>query len=159
MTLRQIRFAFMSALLLVTAAHADDTKKCNSPAPECERAIRQMLTGKLYLGVQVQELNPGVRVKSIAPDSPAQRWGLGEGDRLMSLNGHSLLRGDIKEFKRILSEIKEAGERASFVVERGGTLKRIDVRLEPYSKAQIDKVIAQHLAEAHSIVATTTPQP
>ena len=58
-----------------------------------------------------------------------------------------------------MSEIKEAGERASFVVERGGTLKRIDVRLEPYSKAQIDKVVAQHLAEAHSIVATTTPQP
>ncbi len=160
MNLRQIRFVFMSALLLATTAHADETqtKKCSAPAAECERAIRQMLSGRLYLGAQVEELNPGVRVKSIAPDSPAQRWGLGEGDRLMSINGHPLVRGDIKEFKRILSEIKEPGTRVSIIVVRGGILKKIDVRLEPYSKAQIDKIVEQHLAEAHT-VAATQPQP
>ena len=37
-------------------------------------------------------------------------------------------------------------------------LKKIDVRLEPYPKAQIDKIVAQHLAEAHSVIATQ-PQP
>ena len=65
MNLRQIRLVFMSALVLSTAAHADEnqTKKCNAPAAECERVIRQMLNGHLYLGALVEELHPGVRVK------------------------------------------------------------------------------------------------
>ena len=159
---RQIRFVFMSTLLLAISVYgADDaqTKKCNAPAAECERAIRSMASGRRYLGALVDELNPGLRITSIASDSPAQRGGLGEGDRLMAVNGHSLLRADIKEFKRIVSDAKETGW-LSIIVQRGGILKKVDVRLEPYTKAQIDKMVAQHMAEAHPQAATTTqPQP
>jgi hypothetical protein len=42
-------------------------------------------------------------------------------------------------------------------VQRQGVLKKLDVRLAPYTKAQIDKMVAQHLAQAHAI-ATTAPQ-
>jgi predicted metalloprotease with PDZ domain len=160
MHLRQIPFVFMSALLLATTAQAEErqAKKCSSSAMECERAIRSMASGRRYLGALVEEINPGLRVASIIPDSPAQRGGLGEGDRLMVINGRSLLRGDIKEFKRILSEAKENG-RLSITVARGGMLKGINVWLAPYTKAQIDKMVAQHLAEQHSQSATTQPQP
>src|SRR5436853_561702 len=123
MYLRQIRLVFMSALLLATVARADDLKKCNAPAAECERAIRTMAAGHRYLGALVEELNPGLRITAIAPESPAQRDGLGEGDRIMVVNGHPLLRGDSKEFKRILSEAKDTG-RVSMIVMRGGILKR-----------------------------------
>ena len=157
MHLRQIRFVFVSTLLLAVIAYADDIKKCNSPAAECERAIRQMLSARIYLGVQLEELNGGLRIKSIVPESPAQRGGLGEGDRLMVVNGQSLLKADIRFFKHIISDTKESG-RLSLIIERGGILKKIDVRLEPYPKAQIDKIVAQHLAEAHSVIATQ-PQP
>lgn len=150
----------MSALVLAASARADDsqTRKCNAPAGECERAIRSMASGRRYLGARVEEMNPGVRIASIIPESPAQRGGLGDGDRLMVINGHSLLRGDIKEFKRILSNAKETGW-LSIIVQRSGILKKVDVRLEPYSKAQIDKIVAQHMAESHSQAATTQPQP
>ena len=150
----------MSALLLAATAQAEErqAKKCNSSAMECERAIRSMASGRRYLGALVEEINPGLRVASIIPDSPAQRGGLGEGDRLMVINGRSLRYGDINEFKRILSEAKETG-RLSILVARGGILKKVDVWLAPYTKAQIDKMVAQHLAEQHSQSATTQPQP
>ena len=162
MNSRQIRFVFISALLLVATAHADDPKHskiCNAPAAECERAIRSLASGRRYLGALVENLNPGLRVTSIVPESPAQRGGLGEGDRLMAMNGHQLLRSDVKEFKHILSEAQEIGW-LSIIVLRDGILKRVDVRLEPYTKAQIDKMVAQHMAESHPQSATTSqPQP
>ena len=160
MHVRQIRFVFLSTLLLASTARADETptRKCNAPAAECERAIRSMASGRRYLGALVAEVNAGLRVTTIAPDSPARRGGLGEGDRLMAINGQSLIKSDIKDFKHILSEAKETG-RLSIIVLRDGILKKIDVRLEPYSKAQIDKIVAQHMAEAHPEAATTQPQP
>jgi predicted metalloprotease with PDZ domain len=161
---RQIQYVFMSALLLAATARADDPKPvpkvmCTAPAAECERAIRSMASGRRYLGALVEQLpNGGVRITSIATDSPAQRGGLGEGDRFMVANGHQLVHGDVKEFKRILSEAKDTGW-VSFIVMRSGILKRVDVRLEPYTKAQIDKMVAQHMAEFHPQSATTTTQP
>src|SRR5437660_10732728 len=158
---RQIQFVFMSALLLAATARADDPKTtkrviCNAPAAECERAIRSMASGRRYLGALVEEINGGgVHVTSITPESPAQRGGLGEGDRLMVVTGHPVVHGDVKEFKHILSDAKDIGW-VSFIVLRSGILKRVDVRLEPYTKAQIDKMVAQHMQEAHPQSATTT---
>ena len=154
----------MSALLLAATARADDPKTtskviCNAPAAECERAIRSMASGRRYLGALVEEMNGGgVHITSITPESPAQRGGLGDDDRLMVVNGHQIVHGDVKEFKRILSEARDTGW-VSFIVMRSGILKRVDVRLEPYTKAQIDKMVAQHMAESHPQSATTTSQP
>jgi len=44
------------------------------------------------------------------------------------------------------------------IINRHGSFKRLELRLESYSKAQIDKIVAQHLAQSHAIAATT-PQP
>src|ERR1051325_2384098 len=162
---RQIGFVFISTLLLAATARADDPKPtpkitCNAPAAECDRAIRSMASGRRYLGVLLDEVaGGGVRIKEIATDSPAQRGGLGEGDRFMEANGHKLVHADGKELKRVLSEAKDTGW-VSFIVMRGGILKRVDVRLEPYTKAQIDKMVAQHMAEFHPQSENTSqPQP
>ena len=77
----------------------------------------------------------------------------------MVANGRALVHGDVKEFKHILSDAKDNGW-VSFIVMRSGILKRVDVRLEPFSKAQIDKMVAQHMADFHPQSANTTqPQP
>src|SRR5690349_24859798 len=150
MNSRQIRLVFMSTLVLAATVRADDPqpkpKLCNAPAAECERAIREMASGRRYPGAVIEETHPGVRIASIAPESPARRGGLGEGDRLMMVNGHSMIRADIKELKRVLSEARETGW-VSMIVSRSGILRRVELRLEPYTKAQIDKMVAQHLAE------------
>lgn len=142
---------FAAIVSLVTVAvHADDKKKCTTPPAECERIIRQMLSGRRYLGVQIVELNPGIAIKSVVEDGPAERAALRAGDRLMAVNGHSTKEATINDFKEILTEASKTG-RLWMIVQRHGILKPVEARMEPYTKAQIDKIVAQHLAEAHGI--------
>lgn len=152
-----VRFSqiVIAALLLAPAVYAEDRKMCTSSAHDCEQAIRQLSSGRRYLGAAVQELNPGIIIKAVNEQGPAARADLRPGDRLMAVNGHSTVDADIKDFKQILYSAKTTGV-LWIIVKRQGILKKVDVRLEPYSKAQIDKMVAQHLAQAHAI-ATTTP--
>jgi len=138
--------------LLAVSAQAQEKRKCATPPAECERIIRQMLSGRRYLGMQLQELNPGLSVKSVVEDGPADRYDMRPGDRLMAVNGKSTREATIQDFKQILGQAKETG-RLWIIVQRGGILKKIELRMEPYSKAQIDKIVAQHMAEAHNIAA------
>ena len=157
----RIRFSIVAVSAAVAVAAtlaADEAKKCTASARECEQHIRQMLSGRRYLGVQLVELNPGLAIKTVVPDGPAERADLRPGDRLMTVNGRSTLQATIRDFKEILGDAKKTG-RLFVIVQRHGLLKRIDVRLEPYSKAQIDKIVAQHLAESHSLSATGPQQP
>ena len=157
----RIRFSIVAvsvAVVVVATLAADEAKKCTASARDCEQHIRQMLSGRRYLGVQLVELNPGLAIKTVVPDGPAERADLLPGDRLMAVNGRSTLQATIRDFKEILGDAKETG-RLYVIVQRRGLLKRIDVRLEPYSKAQIDKIVAQHLAESHSLSATGPQHP
>ena len=117
-----------------------------------------MLSGRRYLGAQLQELElGGLVVKAVTAEGPAERADLRVGDRLMMVNGHPTADATIRDFKQLLNDAKETGQ-LSLIVQRHGSLKRVDVRLEPFSKAQIDKIVAQHLAQAHPSSATA-PQP
>ena len=154
MRTRSYRLLVVAVSLLVISAHADEKKaKCTTAPAECERIIRQMLSGRRYLGVQLQELNPaGLVVKSVVDEGPADRASLRPGDRFMAVNGKSTRDATIQDFKQILTDAKDTG-RLYIIVQREGILKKIELRMEPYTKAQIDKIVAQHLQEAHAIAA------
>jgi predicted metalloprotease with PDZ domain len=156
MRLRFFTYAVFAVVVASTVA-AEAAKKCTTSARECEQQIRQMLSGRRYLGAQLEELNPGLGVKSVVEDGPAEHADLRPGDRLMAVNGRSTMQATIRDFKQILSDAKQTG-RLTIIVQRNGLLRRIDVRLEPYSKAQIDKIVAQHLAQSHSMTATGPQQ-
>lgn len=159
MTVRLSHF-LIAALLLVPAAYAADARKmCTASAHDCEQAIRQLSSGRRYLGAEITELNPGIIIKTILDDGPAWRADLKPGDRVMAVNGHSTVEADIKDFKQILYSAKQTGV-LWIIVKRSGVLRKVDVRLEPYSKVQIDKMVAQHLAQAHALVTppSTAPQ-
>src|SRR4051795_12238724 len=148
----------LAALVFLPAAHAEERTMCTAPASECEKAIRQLSSGRRYLGAEIKELVPGIIIKTVIDDTPAARADLRAGDRLMSVNGHSTLEANIKDFKQILYGAKATGV-LWVIVLRQGILKKIDVRLEPYTKAQIDKMVAQHLAQAHGIPNSTAAAP
>jgi predicted metalloprotease with PDZ domain len=148
----------LAALLFISTAHADERKMCTAPASECEKAIRQLSSGRRYLGAEIKELEPGIIIKTVLDDSPAARADLRVGDRLMSVNGHPTVEAGIKDFKQILYSAKATGV-LWVIVLRQGILKKVDVRLEPYSKAQIDKMVAQHLAQAHGISPASAAAP
>jgi hypothetical protein len=39
------------------------------------------------------------------------------------------------------------------LVQRRGAFKKVDLMMEPYSKAQIERIVKQHLSEAHASAA------
>ena len=148
------RLALLAILLAAAGVYAQDAKKCTVPPKECERQIRAMLTGKRYLGVQIEEVNPGLVIKVVVPDSPAEHADLRAGDRLIAVNGHYTTTATIRDFKQIMEGAKGS---LFIIVQRHGMYKKIDARLEPYSEAQIEKIIAQHLAQSHTATAAATP--
>ncbi len=144
-------------LLSITLhAGADEGRMCQSSSRECEQQIRQMISGRRYLGVQLVELEPGLTVKSVLPDSPAANADIKAGDRLIAANGRSLVGGKVQDFKRIIADAKETG-RLWMIVQRRGAYRKVEVRLEPYSKEQIDKIVAAHLRQRHPASATRQP--
>ena len=148
--------ATIALFSIASLAVAQDRSKqvCNANARECEQEIRRMLSGRRYLGLQVMELNPGLLVKGVVADSPAERADFRSGDRLMAVNGKSTAEATIKDFKQLLFQARETGK-LFVIVQRRGALKQINVRLEPYSEGQIEKIIAQHLIESHPVTAST----
>jgi len=144
--------SILVALVAVTVLHADEPK-CTASARECEQRIRQMLTGRRFLGVTLDEQRPGgLVIKAITPNSPAERYGLKTGDRLIAINGRSLTQATPKDFRQIVAGARGDGK-LWLIIWRRGAYRRVDARLEPYTKEQIDKIIAAHLAESHTTTA------
>jgi predicted metalloprotease with PDZ domain len=148
----------LTLLTVVVAmnAAADEARMCQSSARECEQQIRSMISGRRYLGVQLVELQPGLTIKSVLPDSPAENADLKAGDRLIAVNGRSLVGGKVQDFKRIIADAKETG-RLWMIIQRRGAYRKVEVKLEPYTKEQIDKIVAAHLTQRHPASATREP--
>lgn len=142
--------AFAGAALVL---HGGE-KECHAPARECTQQIRQMLSARRYLGIQIVELKPGLVIKSVLPDSPATAY-LKPGDRLIAVNGRSLEQATAGRFKQHLAE--SATGRIMLIVQRRGAFRRIEVRLQPYPKEYIEKAISAHLSQAHPATAGAQP--
>src|ERR1700741_2265181 len=131
---------FLFAVLLACAAGANDQQKRGTAEPKvCEHDIRKMLSGRRYLGLQIIDLHPGVIIKAVNPDGPASHVDLKEGDRIIAVNGSLLPLLGASEFKQVLAEAKETGV-LFMIVQRRGAYRKVDVRLEPYPRTQIDKI-------------------
>ena len=132
--------------------HAEEGKKCNSTAQECDREIRRMLSGRRYLGLQLVELqHGGLIVKDVNEDSPAKRSEFKKGDRIIAVNGRDMRLAMAKDFKQALNDVKDTGGVLFVIVQRRGNYRKLDARLEPYPKEQVDKIIAQHLLQYHQV--------
>jgi len=134
---------------LAAASLLADEPKCNGVASECDQQIRRMLSGRRYLGATIEDRNPGLVVKAVIPEGPAARNGLKPGDRLIAINGKSLTQATAKEFKQHLADARETG-RLFVIIARRSVYQKIDIRLEPYTKEQIAKIVAAHLAQSHA---------
>ena len=148
------RFSILTVTGLLAAAavlYAGDPK-CNVAARECDQQIRNMLSGKRYLGATVEERRPGLVIKTVTDKSPAWRAGLRAGDRLIAANGRSVTHATARDFKQIIADARVTG-RVDMIIWRGGAYSKVLLRLEPYTKEQMDKIIAGHLA-AHSTTST-----
>ncbi len=156
MTHRPIRFAiatFFAGAAVLFAQESAPNHKCSATARECEQEIREMMSGRRYLGAQIADMSPGpgVVIKSINPDGPAAHVDLQPGDRIIAVNGKSLMYATTKDYKGMVAEVKDNGGMLYMIVERRGAYRKIGVRLAPFPKAQIDKIIAAHLSKFHGM--------
>lgn len=145
---RLILVASLAAASLLSAQEP----KCNGAARDCDQQIRSMLSGRRYFGATIEDRNPGLVIKSVHPEGPAQRAGLKAGDRLIAVNGKSLTQASGKDFKQHIADARASG-RLLMIVSRHGTYSRVNLRLEPYTKEQMQKIIAAHLAQSHTSTA------
>lgn len=140
------RLIFVASLAAATVLA--DQPRCNGTARDCDQQIRHMLSGRRYLGATIEDKNPGLVVKSVHENGPAARNGLRPGDRLIALNGKSLTKATAKEFKQLLADARETG-RLFMIISRRNAYQKLEIRLEPYTKEQISKIIAAHLSMNH----------
>lgn len=141
------RLVLVSLFAAAAVLYAQEPR-CTASARECDEQIRQFLSGRRYLGATIEERNPGLVIKSVIAGGPAARAGLRPGDRLIAVNGKSLTRSTTREFKQIIADARETG-RLWIILARAGAYARIEARLEPYSKEQLNKIVAAHLAQSH----------
>lgn len=111
-----------------------------------------MLSGRRYLGVTVDKREEGLVVKAVQPHSPAARAGMGPGDRLIAINGKALTHASAREFKQIIADARETG-RLFIIIARRGAHRKLEARLEPYSREQIAKIVDAHLSQSHTATA------
>jgi predicted metalloprotease with PDZ domain len=135
--------------LLAVSAFAGEEPKCSGAARECEQQIRHMLSGRRYFGATIEDRNPGLVIKSVIPNSPAARAGLEPGDTIIAVNGKSLTQASGRDLKQIIADARGTG-RLWMIISRRGAYSKVETQLQPYSKEQMQKIIAAHLAQSHT---------
>jgi predicted metalloprotease with PDZ domain len=146
---RVISITFAALALALAAVAAEDLPKCSANAQECELEIRQMLSGRRYLGIQIVDTNPGILIKAVNNDGPAAHVDLEAGDRIVAVNGRPMTASGVRDFKAVLAESKDNGGLLFMIVKRRSLFRKVEVRLQPYPKTQVDKIVAAHLAQSH----------
>ena len=87
----------------------------------------------VHLGVQIEGTEKGVTVLRVMPDSTALRAGILEGDIILSFDGQSLAKPfDLTH----LMSFKQAGDRASLRILRGGQTIDLEANFSTNLKAQ-----------------------
>jgi predicted metalloprotease with PDZ domain len=144
------RLLFVASL--AAASLFAEEPRCAGVARDCDQQIRHMLSGRRYLGATIEDRNPGLVVKAVHENGPAARNGLKPGDRLIALNGKSLTQATALEFKQYLADARATG-RLFMIISRRNVYQKLEIRLEPYTKEQISKIVAAHLAKSHPTTA------
>ncbi|HEX8152710.1 MAG TPA: PDZ domain-containing protein [Thermoanaerobaculia bacterium] len=151
--------ALLIAILLATGtAIGGDGQKCPATPHECELQIRDMMKGRRYLGLTVTQAHPGLVVLVVRGDGPAARAGFKAGDKLIAINGVPLDNATIADFKKVLAAARPTGK-LFVIVQRRASFRKIEVRMEPFSKQQLDKAVAAHLSESHNMATAGGTQP
>jgi len=132
----------------LTALAGDELPRCHATKAECEARIREMMSGKKYLGVIFYDTEKGILIKAVVSDSPAEEAGLRQGDLIVRVNGQNCADGNVKLFKKLVDKAREQGTLA-IRVKRNGSYVDTEAKLTQITETQIERIIAAHLKAAH----------
>ncbi|MEX0939870.1 MAG: M50 family metallopeptidase [Candidatus Babeliales bacterium] len=84
----------------------------------------------LFILFLINRTNLKPTIKTVAPDSPAQKVGLKTGDRIIRVN-NVLIENDIEKFFKKVQQNPE--KTISFVIDRSGTIEEFDIELDVHT--------------------------
>jgi hypothetical protein len=125
------------------------TKRCNRSVRECVEYMSKMLKATGWVGVEltVDEATGIYTIEKVIAGSPAEEADIKRGDVLRNINGLPMA-----EFHRkILSNWGKAnykpGQSVTYMIERGGHDRRLEITLAPMPAEILARYIGQHLLE------------
>jgi C-terminal processing protease CtpA/Prc len=143
--------AVVLAVAVSGLALAGHGGKCTKSTEECAAAMREAYQSKGWIGIEAEKNEEGaLMVRSVLPNSPAERAGIQAGDLLVSVNGVSYSKENeakLKEMKTSLS----IGSTADYGVKRGAETLNVKVTLERIPDTVLAAMIDKHAKEEHQV--------
>ncbi len=126
--------------------------RCVRPAAECAAAMREMYQVRGWSGLETDEQEDGtLLVRSVLPNSPADRVGIAAGDLLVSMNGVTLSRENAAKIQAMKTGGLKIGDKVAYGVKRGKEITTLDLRLEKIPDAVLTSLIERHSREEHQV--------
>jgi len=147
-TLIVIASLLLTAISAISAIAGEDLPRCPASREDCEKKIREAMTGKMYLGVIFYDTEKGILIKSVVSESPAEEAGLRQGDLIVKVNGQNCADGNVKLFKKLVGKAQEKGV-VRIRVKRNGSHVDTEAKLTQITETQIQRVVAAHMKAVH----------
>jgi C-terminal processing protease CtpA/Prc len=126
--------------------------KCTKTTAECSTSMKEAYQTKGWTGIEADRNEDGsITVRSVMPNSPAEKAGIKTGDVLVSINGLTLSpenESKIMEMKRTRMTI---GQTAEYGVKRDAQVTMVKVALERIPEAVLAQMIDKHAREEHQV--------
>lgn len=85
--------------------------------------------GETGISATFSDRRKAIVIARIAPDSPADKAGLKEGDEILSVNGTDLARQSFRQMRTMLAG--DIGSKVKLAISRSGALKRFEIERQP----------------------------
>jgi CubicO group peptidase (beta-lactamase class C family) len=123
----EIHYSMAPGTYMVLISNAIDSPARRRALEAMSRELRRLLPDRrnpYTLGISIDADEHGPILAAVAPDSPAARDGLRQGDRLLEIDGQSLQENDPIG---ILDALLQNGEPIEFTIERQGMQRSVRV--------------------------------
>ena len=143
----------MAIIVLVAAPVQAGHARCTKDAADCAAAMRETYQERGWSGIEdrVKNEDSTITIRSVLPDSPADRAGLQARDVIVSVNGITLSKMNEERLAAIFMKGFRIGNRLSIGFKRGEEVRTIRLTLERIPDPVLAFQIEQHGREEHQL--------
>ena len=147
------------AMLLAAPALAGSYEKCEQPTQECLDYMANKMKERGWVGVELEmdEATGGYLLETVVVGSPAEAFGLHQGDIVVAVNGVRNA-DDEGDAMWIAHKKVKPGNAVTWTVIRSGQEKDISITLAPMPADMLAKRIGEHMMQ-HATVEVAENEP
>jgi predicted metalloprotease with PDZ domain len=137
-------FGALVMLALVTAVPL--AGECSHETQVCLDYLANNLKYKGYAGVELDEHDGTMTVRSVFPDTPAERAGVKAGDQLLAINGIRINEENHEKLQALWGEMKP-GNTFDYTIARRGKEREIRLTLVEMPEDEVLRIVGKHMME------------